>query len=57
MDYLLAFLAGAVVAWFVAKGFYGRPAPSSPFIACPSCAEPMRAEGTVCPHCHREIQK
>jgi predicted amidophosphoribosyltransferase len=23
---------------------------------CPYCAEPVRAEASVCPHCHREMQ-
>jgi hypothetical protein len=43
----IAFWIIALIAALVAKD--ARP-------RCPYCAEPVRAEASVCPHCHREMQ-
>ena len=47
LGFVLSFLGLAYVAFASPRRPQGRR-------VCPHCRELMRAEGTICPHCHRE---
>ena len=51
MEWILWPLFGAFVLFFVPRIF----SRSRSRRKCPSCAEWIREEATVCKHCHREV--